>query len=51
MIVKMTSQKITALKTELAHWYSQRKSFTLKQIDTLLGTLDHSYQVMVTPLC
>ena len=24
MIVKMTSQKITALKTELAHWHSQQ---------------------------
>ena len=41
MIVKMTPQKIIALKTELVHCHSQRKSFTLKQIATLLGTLDH----------
>ena len=49
MIVKMTPQKITALKTEPANQHSQRKSFTLKQIGTLLGTLDHSCQVYPWP--
>ena len=41
----MTSPKITTLKTEIAHWHSQRKLFTLKQIATLLGTLDDLCQV------
>ena len=41
MVVGMPAVKLDKLKTELQHWHKKRKSFTIFQVATLTGNLQH----------
>jgi hypothetical protein len=45
MTIGPTQQYLTELNNLLSHWHGQRKSFTINELETLVGKLGHLTQV------